>query len=166
MARWNVTVCAVTAGLWLFAPLARAEDAAPPADAGNLNSYIEVLRSDIRTQKTAIITQAMHFSDEQAKVFWPIQRDYENQLSKITDQRIEVIKEYARDYDTMDDAKANRLAERYLALDADRLALKERYYKKFKKALGAKTAARFIQLENRMNLLGDLQLASNLPLMK
>lgn len=66
----------------------------------------------------------------------------------------------------MDDAKANRLADRCLALDSVRLALKERSYKKFKKALGAKTAARFIQLENRMNLLADLQLVSNLSLMK
>ncbi len=72
-----------------------------------------------------------------------------------TDNRSAAIKEYARDCDTMDDAKANRLAERYLALDSERLALRERYYKKFKKALGAKTAARFIQLEDRMNLLAD-----------
>lgn len=50
--------------------------------------------------------------------------------------------------------------------DSVRLALKERSYNKFKKALGAKTAARFIQLENRMNLLADLQLVSNLSLMK
>ena len=39
------------------------------------------------------------------------------------------------------------------------------YYKKIKKVLPATTAAKFIQVQNQINLMIELQVASQLPLM-
>ena len=52
------------------------------------------------------------------------------------------------------------------ALEKRRTKLKKKYFKKFEKALSAITAAKFIQVENQINLLIDLQIASDLPLIK
>jgi hypothetical protein len=66
---------------------------------GQVDSYVELLRSDIRTEKQAILTQVMQFSDEQASVFWPIYREYDLELSKYADRRLALIKDYAANFE-------------------------------------------------------------------
>jgi hypothetical protein len=129
-------------------------------------AYIELLRSDVKTKKVAIITEVMQFDDEQAKAFWPVYREYEVELSKMGDARIALIRDYAQNYETMTDEKAQELIQRALKLEERRTKLKKRYFKKFDKALSSKTVAKFFQLENQINLLIDLQIASELPLIK
>ena len=48
----------------------------------------------------------------------------------------------------------------------ERLSLNEKYYNKFADALGAIVAAKYMQLENQIQLIIDLQINSNLPLAK
>lgn len=130
------------------------------------DAYIELLRSDVKAKKVAIVTEVMHFTDEEAKVFWPVYREYELELAKIGDARIELIKDYARNYETMTDEKAKELIQRALKLEERRTKLKKNYFKKFDKVLPSRAVAKFFQLENQINLLIDLQIASELPLIK
>ena len=125
---------------------------------GEVKAYIELLKSDMRTQKIAVITEAMQFTDKGASAFWPIHREYENELSRIIDDRIELIKDYGQNYDNLTNEKAKELARQVFALEKRRTKLKKKYFKKFEKALSAITAAKFIQVENQINLLIDLQI--------
>jgi hypothetical protein len=133
---------------------------------GEVKAYIELLKSDMRTQKIAVITEAMRFTDKGASAFWPIYREYEIELSRIIDDRIELIKDYSQNYYNLTNEKAKELARQVFALEKRRTKLKKKYFKKFEKALSAITAAKFIQVENQINLLIDLQIASDLPLIK
>jgi hypothetical protein len=130
------------------------------------DAYIELLRSDIRAKKVAIITEVMQFTDAQARAFWPVYREYDLELSKIGDTRVELIEDYARNYETMTDEKAKELIQEALKLEGRRTKLKRKYFRKFDKALPSKTVAKFLQLENQIDLLIDLQIASELPLIK
>ena len=130
------------------------------------DAYIELLRSDVKTKKVAIVTEVMQFTNEEANAFWPVYREYDLELSKIGDARIALIKDYARNYETMTDEKAKELVEGTLKLEGKRTKLKTKYFKKFDKVLPSKTVAKFFQLENQINLLIDLQIASELPLIK
>ncbi len=130
------------------------------------DAYIELLRSEVKTKKVAIITEVMHFTNEETNAFWPVYREYDLELSKIGDGRLQLIKDYAQNYETMTDEKAKELVDRALRLEAKRTKLKKKYFKKFDKVLPSKTAAKFFQLENQINLLIDLQIASELPLIK
>ena len=131
-----------------------------------VDDYIQLLRSDVRTQKAVIITKAMQFTDEESSAFWPVYREYELELSKIMDDRIELIKEFLINYYILTDEKASELAKKVFKLEKRRIKLKEKYFKKITKALSAIMAAKFIQVDNQINLLVDLQLASELPLIK
>ncbi len=133
---------------------------------GDVEAYIELLKSDLRTQKVAVLTEAMKFTDEGSTAFWPIHREYELELSKIIDDRIELIKDYAQNYDNLTNEKAKELARTVFDLEKRRTKLKKKYFKKFEKALSAVVAAKFVQVENQINLLIDLQIASELPLIK
>ncbi len=131
-----------------------------------LDAYIQLLRSDARTEKAAVITEAMQFTDEESSAFWPVYREYELELSKIIDDRIELIKDYSQVYDRLTDEKARELARKVFAIEKRRTKLKKKYFKRFSKALSPTIAAKFIQVENQINLLIDLQIASELPLIK
>ena len=155
-----VTVLAVAANAHAqTAPAASSEDAREL----NLRAYVELLRSDVRSQAVAIMTGMMQFSEAEDTKFWPIYRQFEADLAKINDDRMALIKEYADQYDTMTDPVADRLAQGALELEARRQALKASYYARVKEALSPKTAARFLQVENQILLLLDLQIAAALP---
>ena len=130
------------------------------------DAYIEMLRSDIRAKKVAIMTQSMNFSEEQAKVFWPIYREYNTEQEKISDERIKLIKSYIKFYENMTDKTAKVLMNKSLEIDQARLDLRKKYYKKLEKALPAQLAAKAMQLDNQINMLIRIQIDSELPLLK
>ena len=129
----------------------------------NVQAYIDLLRKDVRQQKSEIMGSVMALSADDATKFWPIYSDYDAQLSKLNDQRVENIKEYARTYNTMTDAKADELIQKSLAYQAQRAQLLSKTYDRVKLALGAVTAARFLQVESQLLMIIDLQIASSLP---
>ena len=132
----------------------------------NLSAYVELLRADVRAQKVAFLTELMAFTDAEDKAFWPIYRAYDVELSAINDERVAGIEEYARNYEKVSEALADKLATKALELEGRRTALKQKYYTRLKRALSAKTAARFLQVENQLLLIIDLQIAASLPIVK
>ena len=128
------------------------------------DDFIELLRQDLKTQKVAIITETMNFTEEEANVFWPVFREYDFEVTKLGDEELALIKDYAENYDKMTDEKAKELGERAIKIDEKRLKLRKKYYKEFQKVLPAIKATRFMQVDNQMSLLIDLQIASELPL--
>jgi hypothetical protein len=132
----------------------------------NLTAYAELLRSDVRAEKVAIITEVMEFTDAESAAFWPIFRQYDADLARLGDERVDNIEDYAQHYTEMTDEVADRLALKALDLESRRQALKAKYYDNLKKALSAKTAARVLQVEQQIQLLIDLQIAASLPVVK
>jgi hypothetical protein len=135
------------------------------AGQATLDRYVELIRSDIKTQKTAVLTEALALNDTESKAFWPIYREYDAELSKWGDTRYELIKQYAWVYNDkmVTDTVADDLATRMLKLIKDRADLWAKYYKKFAKSVSPMRAAQFVQAENQINMLIDLQIASEVP---
>lgn len=147
------------------------------SDAAYLDAYIEMARSDLKTQKTALITQAIPLTEQESAAFWPLYRKYDLELNQLNDERLSLIKDYAASFQTMTDAKAKELTDRMLAWEEKRVKMKKQYFgsfvkaKKqylgeFRKVLPAAKAARLLQLENRIGMLIDLQIAANVPLVE
>ncbi len=154
----------------LAASAARTQDASSKQDMSassnrdlNLQAYTELLRADVKAKRVAIITQIMQFNDADAAIFWPIFRDYDHELSKLGDIKVQLITDYIKNYDNITDEKADELMSAALGLEAQRAELKKKYFDIMKKALSARTAARFFQVENQMQQIVDLQISANLP---
>lgn len=131
-------------------------------------AYVEYARADMREDKVLMINQAMELqpTDPNYDAFWHEYYPYEAELKKINDERMGIIRDYEFSYDRMDDNTANNLAERALNIRKKRLALLEKYYKKIKEATSPSVAARFLQVENEIGLLVDIEIASQMPLLK
>jgi hypothetical protein len=134
--------------------------------AQDVDSYIELLKSDVKTNKKAIITEAMNFTEAQSKVFWPIYNEYEYELEKLANQRISNIKDFAANYDSISNQKADELIKNSFRFLEDRLNLNQKYYKKFAEALTPTVAAKYMQVEHDIQLILDIGIAANLPLIK
>jgi len=129
----------------------------------NMQAYIDLLRKDVRQEKAEIMGAVMVLSADDAAKFWPIYSGYDAELTKLNDQRVENIKEYARVYNQMTDEKADELIQKSLAYQKQRAELLAKTYDRVKQAIGAITAARFAQVEHQLLLIIDLQIASSLP---
>ena len=136
------------------------------SDQAATDTDIALLRSDVQAQKTDVIGHTMQFNDADAKAFWPLYREYANKQQILGDERVSVIKDYGAQYDTLTDSQADGLMARLLKFDKARTDLRAEYYPKFKKAIGAKQAAKFFQVDNRLTLLVDLQLANAIPIIQ
>lgn len=128
--------------------------------------YAELLMSDLKTQKVAVVTEAMALEEGQSEPFWQIYRDYDYELSEIIDQRIVLIKDYAASFSAMNDEKASELAKTSFELESDRSKLRQKYYKKFAKEISPLVGARWLMVERTINNLFDLQLAAEMPLIQ
>ena len=166
---WSALVALVVGVLGTAA--AASQQASPAAQGAraesreqNLRAYTELLRSDVRTQKVAVITELMMLTEAQDKSFWPIYRDYELELSRINDDRLRLIERYADVHDALTDPQADELITKALELESRRTALKQRYYNQLKGALSPRLAAKAVQIEHQLELLVDLQIAASLPI--
>lgn len=135
------------------------------ATAQNYNDLIEVLRSDVRTQKQTIVLGNLGLTEAQSAVFMPIYDEYSGAAKANWDKRIQLIKDYGAKYETMNDETAASLMKRNNTLEKESLALRDKYAKKVMKVLPTTIAARWMQIENRLSKAIDLQIASELPLM-
>ncbi len=136
------------------------------AGAGDkLDAYIESLRANARTEKIEIISQAMQFNSSESAAFWPVYRNYEQDLKKLNDEKLALLKDYALNIDNISTAKAKEMTDKSFVLEEKRTALKRKYCKELEKILPANRVARFFQVDNRIELLVGLQIASEVPLM-
>lgn len=135
---------------------------------GNMSfdTYVELMRTDLRAKKKAIVSKAMGLTAEQEKVFWPIYNDYEHDMGKFTDVGIAIVKEYSQNFQNMTDEKARDLMNRTLDNQAGKVKLRKAYGRKIDKALNAKIAARFLQVDGTVNKMVELQIDSKLPIIK
>ena len=155
--------------VFLAAASAGAQTAATPKSDPrdtNLRAYVELMRSDVRSQKVAILTQLMDFTEKDDEAFWPIYRQYDVELSALNDQRVKLITDYAKNFESMTDEAADRIARGALDFESKRSALKLKYFDKVKTALSARQAARFLQIENQLQYIIDLQIAASLPIVE
>jgi hypothetical protein len=163
--RWTVSLLVIVAATGLWAQEKKLQD---PAESKELNerAYVRLLRSDLKTKKEAIIKEDMQLTPQQAAAFWPIYKNYDAEQNKLIDQKRAVFQDYAQNFMTMNDQKADQIAQKVIALDDQRLALRKKYYQLMKSAIPTVLVVRFFHVENQIQSLMDLQIDSTLPIVE
>ena len=151
-----------------FAQNGAAHTAQPLADRvtpATLDEEIALMRSDLRSNRKKVIAANMKFAPDEAKWFWPTYEQYVNELVNMNNAKYALIKEYLQN-ENMTDEQADSLAKRWIDVDASVVQLRLKYVPIFRKVLSAKSTAMFFQLDRRVQLMIDLQLASSIPLIQ
>lgn len=134
--------------------------------AGSIDQDIDMLRKDIRSQKKQIIAANVQLTDAEAQQFWPVYDQYTAALVQVNNDKYALIKEYADSYGTMTDAQAEDWTKRLLQLDANVSALRLKFVPAFRKVLSAKKTALYEQVERKTQMLIDVQLSLQIPLVQ
>jgi hypothetical protein len=133
---------------------------------GQDGNYVEVMRSVLSTEKKAAVADVMAFSKEEADAFWPLYNEFQQKLYEINTERYNLIMDFAENFEKMTDEKAAELLKTYLGSDLNEVKLRKAYQPKFQKVIGNKKTLRYYQTENKISVLVDYELASNIPLLE
>ena len=125
----------------------------------------DLLRKDLRSQKKQIVAANMDFTDAEAEKFWPVYDRYAADLAKIYDTKVSLVEEYLDSYKTMTGDEAESYIRRRAAVEEQVMQLRLKYVPEFRKALSGRQAAMFFQIDWRLDLMINLQLAQ-LPLIE
>ena len=132
----------------------------------NFRAYIELLRSDVKKNRAQIVGLVMQLDAEDSAKFWPIYTEFEGEYTQFGYGVLALILNYAANYNDMTPQVADQLSIKLLDLEQERNNLKRKYYQKLKVALDPITAARFLQVENQIERILDLQITSQLPVIE
>jgi hypothetical protein len=153
--------------------LLRAQEPSPSTGSGMSvteekvnDANIQLMRQDIRSQRKKVVAANMPLTEEEATKFWPVYDRYIAETIKVNDLRFDLIKEYAKNYETGTEEQADSFIKRWLALDQDNTQLRLKYIPEFEKVISRKKTAMFFQIDRRVSMMIELQLASNIPLVK
>lgn len=127
---------------------------------------IKLFRKDLRSVRKQIVAANMSLSDQEAEQFWPLFDRYTQELVAKQDRKYELLKEYAGNYTTVTDEQAEKYVLGRADVDEAILQVRLKYFPLFRKVLSGKSTALFFQIDWRLGLIMDLQLASQTPLIE
>jgi hypothetical protein len=165
-------LCFATA-VFVAATVLSAQEAAPsPARGKNMteeqviDANIQLMRQDIRSERKKVVAANLPLTEAEAVKFWPVYDRYIAETIKVNDVRFALLKEYAKNYDATTEQQADSFITRWLAFDQDNTQLRLKYVPEFEKVISHKKTAMFFQIDRRVSMLIELQLASQVPLVK
>lgn len=137
-----------------------------PAWSQTSGDIFEIERTALKAEKRAIVDENMNLTKDEALVFWPVYDEFDGAIHNLQNERIAIIKDYAGNFDNLDDVKAQKLLTRSLKLRQDFVNLEVKYFKKMMKVVSPTKAARFFQIHNKLNAIINAEIAIEIPLVE
>jgi hypothetical protein len=127
---------------------------------------VQITRAAIQAERQAILAANLELDEQESAVFWPLYQEYRDALETLIDSRVHLLDEFFASHETLTDDEALDLLDRHLGWEKDVLKVRTAYAKKMSKALSGRTVAKFFQIENKMDLIVEYELAREIPLIQ
>jgi hypothetical protein len=127
---------------------------------------VELTRSAIQAERQAIVAANLGLDEAERAVFWPLYQEYRDALESAVSTRVDLLHRYFASYETLTDNEALALLDKHIAWENRILKIRTAYAKKMRKVLPGKMVARFFQIENKMDIILEYELAGEIPLIK
>jgi hypothetical protein len=131
-----------------------------PAD--NMQIVLEKVRAD----KKLLVSENMQLTEAEAKAFWPVYDQYQDELFLLRSRTAKLIKDFSDAYEKMTNETAKKLMDEYITIETLGPKLRQTYLPKFRKVLPEVKVVRYYQIENKIQAVLMYELAKNIPLMK
>ncbi|HEY4368766.1 MAG TPA: hypothetical protein VGN07_16145 [Steroidobacteraceae bacterium] len=128
------------------------------------DQVIEQFRNDLQATAADVMAKGLTLSAEQAAKFWPMFETFQKEQKVIIDEQLKSLMKYRDTYKTMTDADALSYANSLLQRDQRVHDLRVKYLTKFQEVVPARVAARAVQLDRRLGLVGQVKISSQVPL--
>lgn len=114
----------------------------------SIKSETEIYQVIFGLEKVAIVEEIIRPNEKIAKDFWATYEEYERERKDMGQKRIDLIIDYAVNYDSLSDNKIDELVMKSSQLQTQLDKLIIDYYHKIKKHSSTKVAAQFYQIEH------------------
>ena len=131
-----------------------------PAD--NMQIVLEKTRAD----KKLLVAENMQLTEGEAKAFWPVYEQYQDELFLLRARTAKLIKDYGEGYEKMTSDTAKKLLDELMIIEGLGPKLRQAYLPKFRKTLPEVKVVRYYQIENKIYAVLLYELARNIPLVK
>ena len=131
-----------------------------------VESEVALTRAEIQTERQAIVAANLPLTEEQAKAFWPLYREYRLEMAGLGDSYVKLIEDFAKNYEGLTDEQAKKLLEDMLSNQKQETKIKSDWISKFGKVMPMTAVARFYQIENKLDAIVRLEVAAEVPLVK
>jgi len=131
-----------------------------PAD--NMVIVLEKIRAD----KKLFVAENMELAEAEAKAFWPVYEQYQDELFLLRARTARLIKDFSDGYEKMTNETAKKLMDEYMTIETLGPKLRQAYLPKFRKVLPEVKVVRYYQIENKIYAVLIYELARNIPLVK
>jgi Spy/CpxP family protein refolding chaperone len=121
-------------------------------------------RARIQADKKGIVERGMNLTAAEAKKFWPLYEGFQRELAVPLRERTRAVVDFVAAESTMTDANAKRLAEQVLAASLEEARLQQKHFRRLLGVLPAKKAARYMQIENKIQAVLSYDTARAIPL--
>lgn len=129
-----------------------------------LQEEVDVIRKMYGKNKKELMSSYLKVPDAKSVSFWELYDEYEAARTNLSKERMQLIADYAKGYETLNDETANKLASATLNNNMKLEKLYQKYYGKMKKKVGGLEAAKFIQLESYLQTAIRSELQEAIPL--
>jgi hypothetical protein len=127
---------------------------------------IELTRTVIQAGRQVIVAANMGLTDEEGQRFWPLYRQYRQDLAKNGDRRIALITTFADNYENLSEGTAEWMVKEFLAIEKLEAEVKSQWIPRFREVLSAKRVALLFQIENKLDAIINYELADSIPLVQ
>jgi hypothetical protein len=135
-----------------------------PAVAQQERDVIEMIKTQVGTQRQALVAENLQLTEEESKAFWPVYRSFHIERDKLVDRRIQLLMEFRDNFDGLTEEQSKKMLDDYIVLQDEQLKLRKKWVKNFRAVLSEKTTLRYFQIENKLDAIIDFDLAQMVPL--
>ena len=126
---------------------------------------MQALRTAVRSDKKALVASTLKLSDVEAKKFWPAYAAYQRSLDVTNRERAIALEELIGVDKPVSNLFAKKMAIELIAIDEAEVKARRTLHNRVLKALPAKKAARYLQLEAKIRAVQAYDIAATLPLL-
>ena len=127
---------------------------------------MQALRASVRADKKAYVASVLKLTDAESAKFWPIYDAYQRDMDLVNRERNIVIVDLVGADKPLSDLYAKSLAKEIVLADDMEAKSRRTLYNKLMRALPAKKAAQFLQLDAKIRAVQAYDVASTIPLIK
>jgi Spy/CpxP family protein refolding chaperone len=127
---------------------------------------MQALRSALRTDKKAYVASVLKLTDAEAKKFWPAYDAYQRTFAMTNREKSVTLEGVIAQDKPISDPYAKQIAKEVIAADEVEVKARRTLYDRLVKAVPAKTALRYLQLEAKFRAVQAYDIAQAIPLVK
>lgn len=122
------------------------------------HTEIELIRSQFKLEKKAVVADYLKMSNDDAGKFWPIYEKYEAERTAIGDRRIKLITQYVNDAHVGNVKNADEMVKESATIQTKEISIREKYYGLVKTGVSPEVAIKFYQIEDVISTAVKMQL--------